>query len=113
MASYPGCKTDSSDTSNNGLHQWLRETSNTANRNNQGKMNVTGSVTLNKSASSTTLTDARITATSFVHFAPTTQDASTEQATGNMYWNATNGSLVINHTNNTVADRTFTYAILG
>lgn len=78
----------------------------------QGKLNVTGTLTLTAGAATTTLTDKRIGANSCVLLMPTTANAATAKT--NVYFTAfVKGSCTVNHANNAQTDRTFTYAVLG
>lgn len=81
-----------------------------------GKINAVSNLTLTPSASTTTITDQRITPTSFMHFMPQTANASAELGNGTIYVpQATmlKGSAVIQHANNAQTDRTFAIVILG
>lgn len=79
---------------------------------NRGKFNCTISVTLNASATTTTLTDERIGYGSYVDFMPTTANAATAKAS--IYvTNRIKGSLTINHASNAAVDQIFTVVILG
>lgn len=75
-----------------------------------GKTNNTGSVTLaTGSATSTTITDARIGVGSVILLSPT-YDIGTE----NPYISSiTNGSAVISHPANVTASKTFKYVVVG
>lgn len=78
----------------------------------QGKLNATGTVTLTASATSTTLTDPRLTVSSFIEFMATTSDAATAKA--NIYvTNQNTGTAKINHASNAAVDQTFTYLIIA
>lgn len=77
-----------------------------------GKLNVLGEVTLSVNATSTLLRDALITQASFIGLMPMSANAAAALAT--LHFSASQtGSVVINHTSNAQADRTFRYAILG
>jgi len=95
---------------------WLRQVANVASRNNQGKCNVFGSITLATSSASTNLVDPRLTIASVVILVPTNAHSTTESLSGNFYADystLTNGQITIKHTNNSVSDRTFRYVIFG
>jgi hypothetical protein len=78
----------------------------------KGKLNNTGAVTLTANAATTTLTDSRIGAESAIVLQATTANAAGAVAT--TYLDAPgNGSVVINHANNSQTDRTFKYAVIG
>lgn len=89
------------------IAQWMREA-------HQGKLANTGTVTLTANVASTTVTDARAGATTFIGFMPQTANAAAEVGAGTMYV-ATQGkqTFTITHANNAQADRTFRYCLLG
>lgn len=81
-----------------------------------GKVNATGEVTLAAGGTTTTVTDARATAGSYIGFDPLTANAAAEKAAGTIYVldaNRRNGSFVITHANNAQTDRTFKYLLIG
>ena len=79
-----------------------------------GNLNNTATVTLTANAATTTVTNSRIGANSFIEFMPTTANAATEKAAGTMYVSSrTKGSFVITHANNAQTDRTFAYVHIG
>lgn len=79
-----------------------------------GNLNNTGTVTLTASAASTTVTNSRVGANSYIEFMPTTANAATEKAAGTMYVSArTKGEFTITHANNAQTDRTFQYIHVG
>lgn len=78
----------------------------------QGKLNATGSVTLATGTTQTTITDARLTADSFIWLMPTTLNASL--ALSLVYITSRdNGSAVVKHGNDVSTDRTYVYLIIG
>jgi hypothetical protein len=78
----------------------------------RGRSNATGSVTLTASVTTTTITDARISADSVIFLMPTTANAAGAVAT--TYQGTTaNGSVIIHHANAGSTDRTFKYVICG
>lgn len=84
----------------------------------QGKMNAVTTVTLTANAATTTLTDARITANSFIGFMPTTANAAA--ALSGLYVSAqvsanglAAGYATLNHANNAQTDKTFKVLIIG
>ena len=81
----------------------------------QGKLNVAVDVTLTANATSTTITDARIGATSAVVPAMArTAHAASELASGTVYVDGlTKGSCVVHHSNNSQTDRTIRFLIIG
>lgn len=82
------------------------------NRINGGKFNATGTVTLRASQTTTTLTDSRIGATSWVGLMPTTLNAA---FANQLFYIDTfvKGSCVIHHQSNAATDQTFTYLVIG
>jgi hypothetical protein len=77
-----------------------------------GKTNNTGTVTLTQSATSTTLTDARIGPESVIIMTPMTSNAAKEF--GTCFVSARiNGSATLTHQNTGHADLDFTYIIVG
>ena len=94
------------------LKQWTREIAQTTSLANSGKINVTGTITLNVSSTTTTLNDPRILLNSFISYMPQTANAAA--SLGVIYTTvALNGTATIHHSSNTQADRTYTYIILG
>jgi hypothetical protein len=82
------------------------------NRINSGKFNATGSITLQPSQTTTTLTDSRIFATSFIDFMPTTAHAATAKPSI-FVTNLVKGAATINHASSTNTDQAFTYLVIG
>jgi hypothetical protein len=86
---------------------------------NQGKMNaVIANFTLTPNASSSTITDNRITNNSFIDFMPITANAAAAKQTlyvsQQMASNAAvQGNATVQHANNSQADRTFRLLIIG
>lgn len=78
----------------------------------QGKLNNTGSSTLNSGAVSTTVSDARCGPNSFIGLMPTSANAGID-LTPYSIRSRTNGSFVITHVSTSTSDCTFVYAILG
>jgi hypothetical protein len=92
--------------------QHLRLVSTSLNNTINGKLNSTGSITLTASATSTTLTDARIGGNSVILFTPTTANAAT--ALANLYVSArTEGSATLTHASSANTDQSFSYCIIG
>lgn len=78
-----------------------------------GKTNNTGEITLNQGATSTTLTNERISANSVILFMPLNDHAADELAHGHMYVSARNkGSATITHGNH-MHDMIFAYVVIG
>lgn len=81
-----------------------------------GKTNNVTKLTLTANAASTTVTDARIGAASYIGFMPETANAAAELAAGTLYVpdsGRVNGSVSITHANNAQTDRTFRIVIIG
>ena len=96
--------------------QHRRQIARAANGAVSGKTNNVGEVTLNESATTTTLTDDRLTYFSAVVWEPVTANAASELAAGTLYVtlaNRNNGEYTISHASATSTDRTFRYAIIG
>jgi hypothetical protein len=83
------------------------------NRLNLGKLNGTVDLTLRASQTSTTLTDPRLAATSFLMWMPQTASASVAERAGIYVTGRTKGSAVLNHVSNAATDQTFTILIIG
>lgn len=78
----------------------------------QGKLNAVTSITLAVSATTTTITDKRIGANTWIGLQPTTADAAAALST--TYVSAqTNGSATLTHTSAATADRTFAVLLIG
>ena len=89
------------------LGQWAREA-------NQGHLANTGVVTLTAAATSTTVADTRAGVNSFIGLCPTTANAASAMAVGNVYISTrAKQTFTIAHPNSAAADQTFTYCILG
>lgn len=81
---------------------------------NSGNINNTGTVTLTANAATTTVTNSKVSAASYIELMPATANAATEKAAGTMYVSTrNNGSFVITHANNAQTDRTFVYTHVG
>lgn len=91
---------------------WVLEAAAAINRHNSGKMNVTLDVTLTANAASTTVTDARISASCALLLTPKTSNAAGALATTYVS-SQTSGSAVLTHANNGQTDKSFRLAILG
>lgn len=78
----------------------------------QGKLNATGTVTLAVSATTTTLIDSRIGASSFIELCPLSANAATALPAV-WFSNFAKGSCTINHASSAHADQTFTTLIIG
>lgn len=79
-----------------------------------GKLNINATLTLATSATTTTLTDARIGPNSALLLTPTTANAAGEIGAGTIYVSArSKGSATFTHASNSEADRTYTVTIIG
>lgn len=77
-----------------------------------GKINSTGDITLTASATSTTLSDARIGANSVILFMPRSANART--ALNTLYVSArASGSATLTHASSTNTDQDLSYVIIG
>jgi len=77
-----------------------------------GKINSTGDITLTASATSTTLSDARIGANSVILFMPRSANART--ALNTLYVSArASGSATLNHASSSNTDQNLSYVIIG
>lgn len=82
----------------------------------QGKANNTGTFTLTAGATSTVLTDPRLTVNSVVLFDPLTANAAAELAAGTFYAleaNRNNLTWTFTHANAGSTDRTFRFVIVA
>lgn len=79
---------------------------------NQGHLSNTGTVTLTASATTTTVTDDRVSVNTCPVLMPATSTAAATIAT---VWvsTVTTGSFTITHANTAAVDKTFRYALLG
>jgi len=78
-----------------------------------GKMNVTGEVTLTNSTTTTVVTDTRVGADSFIAFMPTSADAAAELAAGTMFVSSRGKqTFTITHANDTTS-RSFVFVVLA
>lgn len=77
----------------------------------QGSLNITGDVTFTASASTTTVTDARASATSYIAFMPRTANAAGE--VGYYVSSQGKGTFTITHAVDARVDRTFRYIVIG
>ena len=92
--------------------QHLRLVSTSLNNTINGKLNSTGTITLTASATSTTLTDARISGNSVILFMPTTANART--ALNGLHVSArADGSATLTHASSGNTDQTFGFTIFG
>jgi hypothetical protein len=119
MPTFLNSPTDIGEDSFAGVRTFARSNASVVNRINSGKLNAVYRVadadfTLTANAASTTLTDPRLTAFSFVGFMPMTANAAAALATTYVTSaNMNNGSWVVSHANNAQGDKTFRLLILG
>lgn len=79
-----------------------------------GKINATVKVTLAANQATTMVSDARLSATSFIGFCPLSASAAGEVAGGNLYVSAQGrGTLTLTHANSAATDRDFRLVIIG
>ena len=79
-----------------------------------GKINATGTVTLTASAATTVVTDERAGFDSVILLMPTTSNASLEQGNGTIFVSSRGKqTFTITHANNSQADRTYRYIVIG
>lgn len=77
----------------------------------EGKSNAVGTFTLTPSATSTTVPAPTCSPTSVVLLSPRTPDAANDMATTSIV--PSTGQFVVTHANNSRADRTFGYLVVG
>lgn len=94
------------------IEEWTRKVAEVANSLRDGKINTVSTVTLTANTTTTTITDPRISANTFIGLMPTTATAQTAMGAG---WRiaCTEGQAVITHNNTADTDKTLQYAILG
>jgi|TARA_R100001463_G_scaffold7535_6_gene24026 hypothetical protein len=92
--------------------QHLRLVSTSLNNTINGKLNSTGTIILTASATSTTLTDARIGGNSVILFMPTTTNGRT--ALNTLHVSArSNGSATLTHASSGNTDQNLSYCVIG
>ena len=79
---------------------------------NQGHLSNTGSVTLTANATTTTVTDSRVSLNSVPVLQAATANGASAMPTTYIS-TVTNGSFTITHANTAAVDKTFKYALLG
>lgn len=83
-------------------------------RDNPGKLNCTGTMTLQPGQAGTTVSDSRTTAGSFIGLAPLTANAAAEIAAGTLFVaTRASGSFTLTHANSGLSDRSFAYVVIG
>ena len=96
--------------------EWCRKLAEAIRAALDGKLETVSTVSLTANAATTTITDERIGPDTVIVLTPTTANAAAEIGNGTIYQtlpNATAGSLVLNHANNSQADRTFGRLLVG
>jgi hypothetical protein len=78
----------------------------------RGKLNAVTQLTLTPSSTTTTFTDARIGANTFIGFSPLTADAAAAM-TGLYVSSQKNGSATLTHASASSVDRTFNILLIG
>ena len=92
----------------------VRALSEAVNRILNGKLNATIEVTLDAGETSTTVSNPRLTATSFIGFCPLTATAATTIMGGGLYVSSQDtGELILAHLDEASTDRTFRLLIIG
>ena len=91
--------------------EWLRRIAQVVNKLLLGETNNVGNVTLTASATTTTITDRRVTPETMASLEPLTAAAVTARATLRQAAGA--GSLVLTHASNAATDQNFRYALWG
>lgn len=79
----------------------------------QGKINAVTAITLNKSATTTTVNDPRIDVNSAFALTPLTADAATAYIAGIYFNNQVNGQVTLNHASSSHTDQNFNLTIIG
>lgn len=91
-----------------------REISNVVNRLLNGKINSTGTLTLDTGTASTAISDINVTVGSYINFMPTSADAATELGSGAMYVSSRDkATFTVSHSTSTASTRTFVYVVLA
>lgn len=109
---FPGVYQPQGEPTLDGLQRWCVHAFAIINNILKGKLNCTGDITLTVASTTTTLTDARITAASHISFMPTTENAALAHTTLRVTAR-TNGSATLTHAADPTTDRTFVYSITG
>lgn len=93
--------------------QHRTEIARTANLAMRGQSNNSFQVTLTPSATSTVITDPRISLQTAVHLSAITASAATALASGSLYVVAADGTATIHHPSNAATDQTFAVSLVG
>jgi hypothetical protein len=93
------------------VRQHVRQIARLLNVGLRGQLNGTMSVTLTAGATTTTVTDARISLSTVPLFVPTTANAAAALAT--LYVEPEAGECTVHHANNAQTDRIFQVALIG
>lgn len=108
---FPGRAIPSEDST--GERQHRQEIARAAASAMKGQTNNTLSLTLDANATTTTITDARISIATAVLLSPMTAHAAAEIGAGTLWIVPAAGVAVVNHANSAQADRTFQAALVG
>lgn len=93
------------------LPRWIQRIAEVVAKIMDGKINATGTLTLAINTTTTTITDARIGPESKILISPTTANAAGAIAT--TYFTVGDQTATVTHANNSQADRTFGYVVIG
>ena len=109
MSGFPGVPAD---WGNEREHR--RKLAESLNRALAGKLNATLDVTLAANQAATAVTDARLSASSFLGFCPLTANAAAEIGNGTLYVSAQGkGTATLAHANTAQTDRNFRLLVIG
>jgi hypothetical protein len=92
---------------------WIRRIIDVVNRTLQGKLNATLPVTLSAGMTTTTITDARISAFSYIDFMPLTASAAAMLAGGMFVSSQQSGEATVTHLNSASTDLDFRALIIS
>ena len=92
---------------------WARQIASAVNLLMQGRSNNVINVTLNTSAATTTISDARISAYTVPICVPTTANAAAISMPYRDFSTSVNGSMILTHANNANTDKTFKIVLVG
>jgi len=98
--------------------EWIRRAVSVMHNVQQGKLNISGSVTLTPNSSSTVITFSNgvLSNSNILIYVPTTANASAEIGAGTIYISSKDvpaKTITLTHANNAQADRTFSYVLIG
>lgn len=95
------------------FEQWVRSVIFSLGAALAGKTNNIGEVTLTPNSATTTLTDARLTIQSVLHFMPLTATAQAAAVPYSLTADQNSGAWTLNHSNTAATDKTYRYSITG